>query len=331
MKIMIFAGGNKTLFSGDLARGTVEVLCHAGYEAVLMAAKGKMSYCNVPVCEVSPSVTAKTLTSHLMKNKVGGVISFMNLTVCRAAVAARIPFVYVEPEDFKEDSPVKDKKTLLKQAKKVFVLTDSLSSANKKKYTGLKIQTISAPAVYAARGGERPACFKRANNVIAYAPFTKEGGASGLVKMWAELSPKHPTWHLSIAGDGSGKTALNKLIAKHHLEHSTQLVPSAQYRSLLGQADIFAFPAENPACVGSLLAAMASKLPCAAFKTEKTSVFIESGLNGVLAQTPSAFVQALDKLMVDWGYRVGLAVQAEKIKDKYPLEVFVKTLAEALL
>ncbi len=53
---------------------------------------------------------------------------------------------------------------------------------------------------------------------------------------------------------------------------------------------------------------------------------ITSGVNGVIvnAGEEEPFTIALDELMVNWGRRVGIAVEASKLKDKYPFANFVQ-------
>ena len=53
--------------------------------------------------------------------------------------------------------------------------------------------------------------------------------------------------------------------------------------------------------------------------------YISQEVNGLMvpAQEEKAWRQALDQLMVDWGKRVGLAIEAEKTKNRFPSEVFI--------
>ena len=168
---------------------------------------------------------------------------------------------------------------------------------------------------------------------MAVGKLVKESGFDNLLKTWARLAPAHTTWHLTIVGDGTGKTALQKFITKNHLQASTEIVPAqTDVYSLLRNADIFAYPALNPAEADILLDAMASKLPCVACESAPVTALVSNGINGLIvnAGEEEPFTIALDELMVNWGKRVGLAVEASKLKDKYPFEDFVCAFAQLL-
>lgn len=335
MKIAIFAGGNKTFTASRLAVKLAEILTQQGHEAAVFTVKGKVkAKTQVALVEYAAVAKPKTLEGLLKKEGAEFVISFMSLPACQAAALAGIPFVYAENEGFKEDKAVKDKKTVLKKAKKVFVIRTTEGALNKKPYTGLKVQEVTNPAVWVEHYNyNKPACFKKENNIVAVGKLVKESGFDNLLKTWARLAPAHTSWHLTIVGDGTGKTALKKFIAKNGLEASTEIVPDdGDVYSLLRNADIFAYPALNPQNVDILLDAMASKLPCVACESAPVVALVSNGINGLIvnAGEEEPFTIALDDLMVNWGKRVGIAVEASKLKDRYAFEDFVRAFAELL-
>ena len=59
---------------------------------------------------------------------------------------------------------------------------------------------------------------------------------------------------------------------------------------------------------------------------------VANGINGLIvnAGEEEPFTIALDELMVNWGKRVGFAVEAAKLKERYPFEDFVRAFAELL-
>ncbi len=335
MKITVFIGGNKDFTASRLGVKLAEELQNAGHAVTVRAVKGKVkSASGVTLHEYAAAAKPKTLAAALTKEKAEFVISFMNLTGCEASLEAGIPFVYVEEECFKEDKAVKTKKTTLKKAKQIFVIKTSDKPLNKKNYTGLKVTELPAPAVWVEHYNyNKPACFKKENNIVAVGKLAKESGFDLLLKTWARLAPAHTSWHLTIVGDGTAKAALTKFIAKNKLEASTEIVPeSADAYSLLRNADIFAYPAVNPARADILLDAMASKLPCVACESAPVTELILNGVNGVIvnAGEEEPFTIALDELMVNWGRRVGLAVEAGKLKDKYPFADFVRAFLDLI-
>lgn len=334
MKVVVFIGGNKNFTADRLGVKLGEALQEKGFAVTVRAVKGKIKAGQVALKEYAATAKSASLASTLKKEQADFVISLMNLTGVSAAVAAGIPFVYAENEGFKEDKPAKDKKALLKKAKQVFVIKTGDKPLNKKAYTGLKVQEVTNPAVWVEHYNyNKPACFKKENNIVAVGKLAKESGFDTLLKTWARLAPAHTTWHLTLVGDGTQKAALKKFIAKNHLEASTEIVPGeSDIYSLLRNADIFAYPALNPARADILLDAMASKLPCVACESAPVTELIANGINGMIvnAGEEEPFTIALDELMVNWGHRVGLAIEASKLKDKYSFADFVRAF-EALL
>lgn len=331
MNITICVGGNKQISGDRLGVKLAELLQDRGNRVQVLAAKGKGKvFARVPLKEYTSLTTVKSLAGMFTKAQAGAVISLMNLRACEAALQAKVPFIYVEYENFKEDKPVKTKKALLQKAARVLVLGTSEKPLNKKLY-GTNAQRVTEPAIWVEHYNyQKPACFKKENNILAVGPLVKESGFDTLLKTWARLAPAHKTWHLTLVGDGTQKAALKKFIAKNKLEASTEIVPAdSDVYSLLRNADIFAYPALNPARADVLLDAMASKLPCVACESDAVTALVTNGVNGVIvnAGEEEPFTIALDDLMVNWGKRVEIAVEASKLKDNYSFEAFVQAVS----
>ena len=334
MKTIICVGGNKTTSGVRLGVNLAEVLQLIGQESWVLAPKGKVKvHCKVPLKEYTAFITTKSLAGLFTKEKVSNVISVMNWRACEAALQAKIPFIYVEYEGFKEDKTIKNKKSILQQATRVIVIGNENKPLNKKLYTDNAVW-VKTPAVWVEHYNcNKPACFKKENNILAVGNLTKESGFDTLLKTWARLAPAHSTWHLTLVGDGTQKTAFQRFITKNNLESSTEILPAqSDVYGLMRNADIFAYPALKPTRADVLLDAMASKLPCVACKSAAVSELITNGVNGVVvnAGEEEPFTSALDEMMVDWGKRVGIALEASKLKDRYPFEAFVKAVADVL-
>ncbi len=334
MHITVCVGGNKKVSAARLGVKLAEYLVAKGYGVNVLAPKGKGNvFAQVPLQEYTAFTTAKSLAGTLTKIKTDVVISLMNLRACESAELAKLPFVYVEYENFKEEKPVKTKKTLLQKAARVLVLGTGNKPLNKKLY-GPNALRVTEPAVWVEHyNNNKPACFKKENNILAVGPLAKESGFDTLLKTWARLAPAHKTWHLTIVGDGTQKTTLQKFITKHNLQTSTEIVPAkSDVYGLLRNADIFAYPAVSPFVADILLDAMASKLPCVACESDATTALITNGVNGVIvnAGEEEPFTSALDNIMVNWGKRVEIAVEASKHKDRYPFETFARALTEVI-
>lgn len=326
MKTMVFAGNHKTFSGLRLAVALAKSLADNGENVLLGGYKGKLpGDTGLKTLEISPACKTKGLSESLQKEHVGRVISVACLPICEAAAQAKLPYIYCEPEGFKEEKTVKNKKTLLKKAQKVVVVGENKAPLDKKMYGSNSVR-VQNPAVWAEHGyGEKPACFKKENNVLSMGKLTKGGGFDALLKVWARLAPLHGTWHLTICGDGTAKTSLKKFIEKNGLSSCVELVPAAaDATALMRRADIYVQPSREAQEEDVLLDAMACKLPVAATSVGSAEKLIVDGVNAkaVKPGDEDALFAALDELMVDWGKRVGLAVEAARMRERRPFEVF---------
>ncbi len=332
MKQLIFVGNHKNFDALRLGVRLAQVLQTSGQTVILGGVKGKLpKESGLSILEFAPTASSKTWAAHLKKAGVQRVISLVSLPICEAAALNKIPYVYCEPENFKEEKTVKNKKTILKNAQKVLVLGENTKALDKKRY-GANAMRIKNPAVWTEHGvGVWPKAFKKGNNIVAIAPFGKQGGLEHLLAAWAKLAGLHPSWHLTICAEGTGKAPLQKFIVKNQLQPSTELISTGEMTPLIAHADIFVRPVLTAEKLELLLDAMASKLPVVAVKNSGAEAFITDNVDGKLidATDPQHWVAVLDELMVDWGKRVGLAVQAHKMKDRFPFEVFASFFEEA--
>jgi glycosyltransferase involved in cell wall biosynthesis len=326
MKTILFIGVHQQFSGLRLGAALGTALTWQG-EEVLVAGPGDQlpTYLQLPMVAVPPRVTSKALVSLLQKNHIERVISLAYLPGCEAAASLSIPFVYIEPANLKETKPVKNKKALLAKAHKVVVIGQPGQALNKKLY-GANAVCVANPAIWVEHYNyQKPACFKKANNIVAAGPFGKEGGFEVLLKTWARLAPAHATWHLTLVGYGAGKAALQKFIEQHQLQASTSLVDAdTDLYSLLRNADIYVNPARTSGGLNELLDAMASKLPVITTDVPGADEYVQNAINGLIVNTAEEepLTIALDELMVNWGKRVGMALEASKQKEKFPFEDF---------
>ena len=302
------------------------VLAAKGHAIVLMGKKVILpDYTPFEKIVASPAGTVKGFATQLKKVGAEKLISFENLPVCEAAATLNIPFIYAEHETHKEAKAYKNKKALLQKAVRVVIIGNGEKKLNPRVYGDNVVRTPN-PAVWVEHYNyNKPACFKKENNIVAAGPFTKEGGMDVLLQTWARLAPAHHTWHLTIVGAGTQKTALSKFITKYHLEPSTELVGNeTDLYSLLRNADIYIHPARKAGDLSILLDALASKLPVVATDVKGADELVANGINGLLVNPDEEepLTIALDELMVNWGKRVSMAVQAVQLKDRYPFEAF---------
>lgn len=332
MKIIIFVGSHKNFASVRLGAALGTFLTVHGQEVVLAGAKKELpGYLQLPTLPLTATATAKTITALLKKAGAQKVISLAHLPACEAAAALNIPFVYIEPENFKEAKSVKNKKALLAKAARVCVIGQGTAPLNKRMY-GPNAVRVSNPAIWVEHYNyNKPACFKKENNILAAGPLTKNSGFDVLLQSWARLAPAHKTWHLTIVGDGMQKAALKKFIAAYKLEPSTEIVSSdTDLYSLMRNADIYISPARSEAALNELLDAMASKLPVVATDVAGIADLVANGISGLVVNPgeEEPLTIALDELMVNWGKRVEMALEACKHKERFCFETFAQTVLQ---
>lgn len=323
MKIAIYM---ETAANRRLGVHLAKVLAAKGHEVVLMGKKTVLpDYTSFGLVSASPAGIAKGLSTQLKKAGVEKVISFENLPVCEACVQLNLPFIYAENESYKPAKAYKNKKALLQKALRVVIIGKGDKKLNPRVYSENTVRTPN-PAVWVEHYNyNKPACFKKENNIVAAGPFTKEGGMDVLLQTWARLAPAHHTWHLTLVGAGTQKNALVKFIQKYHLQASTELVGlDTDLYSLLRNADIYVHPARKADDLSILLDALASKLPVVATDVKGADELVANGINGLLVNPDEEepLTIALDELMVNWGKRVSMAVQAVQLKDRYPFDAF---------
>ena len=326
MKTIVFVGNHKNFSGLRLGARLAHVLADKGQDTVLAGVKGKLpKHTKLNTLEFAVAAKAKSIAEAFKKAGADRVISLASLPACEAAELAGLPYIYCEPENFKEEKAVKNKKTLLKKAEKVVVIGKGEKPLDKKVYGSRAVRTAN-PAVWVEHyNTDKPACFKKENNIVAAGKLAKSGGFDVLLKTWARLAPAHGTWHLTIMGDGVNKAALKKFIEKNHLSDSTEIVPAdSDLYSLLRNADIYVSPAREAEGLDELLDAMASKLPVVATDVTGADELVANAVSGLLvnAGEEEPLTVALDELMVNWGKRVGMAIEASHMKDLFPFDAF---------
>ena len=326
MKTIVFVGNHKNFSGRRLGTRLAHVLTEKGQDTVLAGIKGKLpKHTKLATLEFAAAAKAKSMAEAFKKAGADRVISLVSLPACEAAALAGLTYIYCEPENFKEEKAVKNKKALLKKAEKVVVIGKGDKTLDKKLYASNAVRTAN-PAVWVEHYNyDKPACFKKENNIVAAGKLAKSGGFDVLLKTWARLAPAHGTWHLTIVGDGVNKAALKKFIEKNGLSESTEIVPAdSDLYSLLRNADIYVSPAREAEGLDELLDAMASKLPVVATDVAGADELVANAVSGLLvnAGEEEPLTVALDDLMVNWGKRVGMAIEASHMKDRFPFDAF---------
>ena len=189
MKTIVFVGNHKNFSGRRLGTRLAHVLTEKGQDTVLAGIKGKLpKHTKLATLEFAAAAKAKSMAETFKKAGADRVISLVSLPACEAAALAGLPYIYCEPENFKEEKAVKNKKALLKKAEKVVVIGKGDKPLDKKLYASNAVRTAN-PAVWVEHYNyDKPACFKKENNIVAAGKLAKSGGFDVLLKTWARLA-----------------------------------------------------------------------------------------------------------------------------------------------
>ncbi len=332
MKEIIYIGTHKHYNALRLGLCLAHTLQKDNQTVILAGRQGKLPCCSgLKTCEFPSTAKCGTLATAFKKEKVRRVISVVSLTACEAALKAKVPYIYIEPENFKEETPAKNKKTLLKNALQVIVVGTSDKALDRKHY-GPNAVRVKNPAMAVKHDTTyKPLCFKQKNNIVAAGKLCKDGGMDVLLRVWAQMAPMHPSWHLTVWGEGGSKPSYKRFVAEHQLEHNTEIVGmETDLADLLRGADIYVHPSPCGDGLDCVLDALASRLPVIAANVPAARAYITNDVNGyvVPAKDKKAWANALDSLVSNWGKRVQLALEAEKTKERFSLKKFVSLFEE---
>ena len=101
-------------------------------------------------------------------------------------------------------------------------------------------------------------------NIIAIGRFATQKGFDKLLKIWKDVSPHFPDWHLNIYGSGTNrkKKKLEDYIAKHNLSNTTELkAPTSNIVEEFLNSSIYAMTSRYEGLPMVLIEAMACGVP----------------------------------------------------------------------
>ena len=133
-------------------------------------------------------------------------------------------------------------------------------------------------------------------------------GLPVLLEALSLLKEKRPDLHLTIAGDGPDRAAIEELIRRLGLQSRAGILgyqSEAQVRDLLRQSDVFAMASFAEGVPVVLMEAMASGVPVVAPGIAGIPELVEDGRSGFVVPPADAasFADRIDRLLGDAGLR----------------------------
>lgn len=163
--------------------------------------------------------------------------------------------------------------------------------------------------------------------LISVGRLSAEKGQMDLLKMFNQLSKKHPDWHLDIIGDGPERDKLEEYIKEKKLKEKITLhgFQSRNYiDKMLHQSSLFIMTSFTESFGIVLLEAMSHGIPCLAFSSaEGAKEIISSGKNGYIIKNrnASAMMKKIEDLMKKDEVRKKMGKEARKSVKQYTEEV----------
>jgi GalNAc-alpha-(1->4)-GalNAc-alpha-(1->3)-diNAcBac-PP-undecaprenol alpha-1,4-N-acetyl-D-galactosaminyltransferase len=160
--------------------------------------------------------------------------------------------------------------------------------------------------------------------LVAMGRLVEEKGFSLLIRAFAAIAAKHPTWSLEIWGIGPQRHALERLALRLVVSGRVRLKGfTRRPAEVLERSDLFALSSLSEGFPNALCEAMVAGLPVVSFDCSSgVRQIIRHGVDGVIVPTirVAALAEALDRLMSSRDERARLAGRAVEAADRFAIE-----------
>jgi len=246
-------------------------------------------------------------------------VSAVNILSTLAAKMAKKPIVIAEHSSYENGLKNRVWKSLRRMvypfANRLIILTQE----DKKKYHYVKeVHVLRNPLMLHQNhlGKERE------NIIFAAGRLEYIKGFDMLIEAFGRLNQPH--WKLMIAGEGSERQALEKLIERLHLQDRVVLLGFVKdVESYYRSASLYVLSSRTEGFPGALCEAMGYGCASIAFDCETgPKEIIRHGENGILvpANDVEKLSQEMDELMNNTKRREELGEKGQRIKDELELE-----------
>lgn len=169
-------------------------------------------------------------------------------------------------------------------------------------------------AASVARAGDQ-------QTVVAMGRLVDLKGFDLLIRAFAMVAGRHPSWKLTIHGEGPERQGLESLVSTSGLGNRVSLPGyTRDPAAVFAGADLFVLSSRTESSPLVLVEAMACGLPVIAFDCPSgPSEVITAGVDGILvpAEDVDSMARALDTLMSDATTRATLGVAARDVRDRF--------------
>ena len=204
----------------------------------------------------------------------------------------------------------------------------SLTSADKtnwEKHVNIPIFVI--PNLVTVYPNDISCYSERSNRIICVGRLTRQKGFDYLIKAWAMISKKYPTWRIDIFGHGDMETTLNQIFIDYNLSNCTRInEPSENIYEEYETSSIFVLSSRYEGFGLVLVEAMSCGVPCISFDCPNgPAELITHGEDGLLVPLGDIekLAESIEWMITHEEERLRMSNNARQKAKQYKAEVIM--------